>query len=263
MKTINEKNETEWYTNFIPKNITLRDKNRMNVIWFVFDGGSRFVLNKQLPLTVKYIRSLKNEYNIYEMMRYHLIGVNSAPNYSPLIFGIRNSECKKSHKSIFQDFSEEGYITIDSDMTPEHNKKFFCKLSDINSFSHSLNILSYEKSYKKIVYSRKPRCVGKKNIHQYSFEYIKESMEYYNKYNQPVFILHTFMDSHDPSFSSVPRLDRDIVNLFSFLKNKEILKNTIIILNSDHGMHYGRYKNTKFGDIDHKLPLLSFVYYCI
>lgn len=227
---------------------------------FLFDAGSRYVLNKQLSNTVNFIRSLRKDYKIYEMLRYHVIGYNSRPNYPPILFGKEYDSYKSEHISIFQEYNKEGYITIDLEMAGDYGERFYLKsVKNITSFDHSLHILSYQKEYMNRRYSSKSRCLGKKQIHQYGFEYIKKASQYYHKQNQPFFIFQSFMDSHDGSFSSTPRLDNDIVDLFSYLHNNTIMEDTIIILCSDHGMHYGRYYKTKFGRIDHKLPLLSFV----
>lgn len=259
---MNIRNEIEWHINFIPKELKILNKERINILWFLFDGGSRYVLNKQLPLTVKYIKGLGREFHIYEMMNYNSVGRNSKPNYPPIFFGIKHTQCRKRQMSIFQEYNQEGYITIDLEMGGSYGKRFFCNSkSYYTSFDHSLQILSIQNEYTKIMYSNMCRCVGNKQIHKYSFEYIQKSFQYYNRNNQPVIAFQSFMDSHDDSFSSTPRLDKDIVNLLTNLKKENILNNTIIILSSDHGMHYGSYMKSKFGNIDHKLPLLTFVYY--
>lgn len=258
---MNIKKEIEWHINFIPKKLKVLDKERINILWFLFDGGSRYVLNKQLPLTVKYIKGLCREYYIYEMMKYHIVGDASKHNYPPIFYGINNTQCRKRQISIFQEYNQEGFITIDLEMEG-NNEMYYCKeFKNLKSFDHSLQILSKQKEFYNIRFGNKPRCVGNKQIHKYAFEYIQKSFQYYNRNNQPVIAFQSFMDSHDDSFSSTPRLDKDIVNLLTNLKKENILNNTIIILSSDHGMHYGSYMKSKFGYIDHKLPLLTFVYY--
>lgn len=196
------------------------------------------------------------------MMKYHFVGVKSQPNYVPMFFGINHKKCKKRHISIFQEYNQEGYVTIDMEMAGNYGKRFYCNmLRNVTSFDHSLQILSFQREFLRRRYGSLSRCLGGKQIHKYAFKYIHESLKYYSKYNQPVMAFQSFMDSHDVTFSSSPRLDKDIAFLLSNLSSDGILSNTIVILSSDHGFHYGKFKNTKFGVVDHKLPLLTFVLY--
>lgn len=52
---------------------------------------SRMTFNQQFINTQKYLLSLQREYYLFDMLRYHTIGLNSRPNYVPLFYGIKYS----------------------------------------------------------------------------------------------------------------------------------------------------------------------------
>lgn len=61
---------------------------------------------------------------------------------------------------------------------------------------------------------------------------------------QPTLALSIFLESHDYWLVSLPRIDEDLSNYINFLHKSKILNDSILILFSDHGIHYGSYKQT-------------------
>lgn len=70
-------------------------KERISVSLILFDGLSRIAFNQQFINTQKYLISLLKDYFIFDMLRYHTIGLNSRPNYVPLFYGSRFSNVSK------------------------------------------------------------------------------------------------------------------------------------------------------------------------
>lgn len=255
-------NEQDWFTQFIPKPIKLKDPNKLSIIFFLFDGGSRYVMKNQLPKTVSILKKIQNKYSYYDMLRYHILGNNSPFNYPPLLCGISRDESKMNinRKIIFDDLKEEKYMIIHADGACDLNMVYYSKrLKNFTGADHSITKLSCDKKYVENMYEAKPKCAGHKEIHKHYFEYIKEAVTYYSKKNQPSFTFATFMHSHDPLFKSVPRLDNDLSLFIEDLDKNNIFNNTILIFYADHGMHYGFFPLTLFGKKDHKLPILNIV----
>lgn len=207
------------------------------------------------------MRDISGEYNIYEFMKLNVLSPNSYINYAAMFFGVDAKACSMEQKMIFQDFRDEGYISINTILHKDKPNHILCCQNQHNStpFDHSIQIIAHDKNYRKNQYLSRPRCAGGKDIHKYTFKYITEAIEHYNKFNQPIISVSTFMDSHDDNFKSTPRLDKDLTDFLMNLKVKVILNKTLIVLSSDHGMHYGFFRQKKFGVIDNALPLLSFV----
>lgn len=74
---------------FFPKNNYKINNNRVSVNLILFDGLSRMSFNYQFKETQKYLLSLSKDYYIYDMLRYHTVGLNSRPNYVPLFYGMK------------------------------------------------------------------------------------------------------------------------------------------------------------------------------
>lgn len=51
--------------------------------------------NQQFKSIQNYLKASVNEYYIYDMLRYHTIGLNSRPNYVPLFYGQKYSKVPK------------------------------------------------------------------------------------------------------------------------------------------------------------------------
>lgn len=47
--------------------------------------------NQQFRASHKFLISILKDYYIYDMLKYHTIGLNSRPNYVPLFYGIKYS----------------------------------------------------------------------------------------------------------------------------------------------------------------------------
>lgn len=212
----------------------------------MLDGGSRFVLKQQLPSTVRYLKSIKDRYSFFDMLKYHSIDFNSYSHFSYLFYGKKidiTDRFNNRHKLIFEDFNEENYITINSHLICDVKERFYIH-NNYSGSDHNMNPPSCDVSYRENAYGRKPRCLGDKQIHQHYFQYLKDALKYYNSKKQPVFSELIMMDSHDKYMQSVPRLDNDLYDYIKYLNDNGIMNNSVIILTADHGLHYGKYYET-------------------
>lgn len=177
---------------------------------------------------------------MFDMLKYHTIGHNSNPHFLALFYGYRYNETDESknyHKLIFEEFKEENFITINGNLDCDLNETFLGK-NNYSGSDHNLTPPACDPYYQLNEIFRNPRCLGDRQIHQIYFDYFKDALSYYHSKNQPVFSLLLFKDSHDPDLKSVPRVDPDLANYLKYLNDNGIMKNSVIILTADHGMHY-------------------------
>lgn len=73
--------------NFISNKTKKRKRSNVNIDIYMFDALSRFRFAKQMLFSKKYIKSISKKYQIYEMLKYHTLGINSPMNYRGLIQG--------------------------------------------------------------------------------------------------------------------------------------------------------------------------------
>lgn len=104
------------YLNFIPHRVSKINNNRISVNLFLFDGLSRMAFNHQFKETQKFLLLLSKDYYIFDMLRYHSIGLNSRPNYVPLFYGMKfsNKIFKVYYNLYFQNKSLFNYFHIET-----------------------------------------------------------------------------------------------------------------------------------------------------
>lgn len=190
--------------------------------------------------TLKTLKYITKENNVYEMLRYHSVGPRSNNNYKPLFYGKNDRSTK--NKIIFEDFENNGYtsITLIGDC---HKKSELYGKTDYKGANHNF-ILGCQLNWK-FLYGSKPRCIGNKQYHQLYLEYLNEAVTYYYNKTIPFVSYISFMEPHERKQISLLRVDKDFSNHLLLLHNKKILTRTILIMLGDHGLHYGKYFNTK------------------
>lgn len=251
------KSRSKWYLTFLAQPLKLSEyASKLSVHIILFDGGSRYILKHQLPKTIKYLKTIKNKYAMFDMLKYHTIHHNSKPHFLPLFYGHRyNYTDKKAnfYKIIFDDFKEEKYIVINSNLDCDIREEYHGE-NNYTGSDHNIIYPSCDKYYNMNKLTKNKRCLGDKQIHQHYFNYYKQALNYYHSKRQPVFSVTVLKDSHDQYLQSTPRVDLDLSIYLNYLNNKGILNNSVIIITADHGMHYGKY---------YKKPVLLFLLYSI
>lgn len=236
MALLSYKEFNDFIIHFSPVDHTLNGSNRqnMNVNIYLFDGLSRYRFSKQMIHTKKYLINLSKKYRIYEMMKYHTLGFNSPINYRGLILG-------KTYNSLFKVFKEynysnvaiPGFYDLNLNLCGGSNRKYV-----------DYNIQLFQNCSEPYLYGSGKRCLGNKNRHKHQLDFLESIYLYNHRNNIPTFSFTSFMESHDSSFISLLRMDKDIVEHLEYLNRNNILENSITVLMADHGMHYGRYFNT-------------------
>lgn len=103
------------------------------------------------------------------------------------------------------------------------------------------------------------RCLYGKEAYEYVFEYTKQFWKKYK--NSKKFARVSFIEGHEITGEVIKYLDQPTNKFLEDFMKTEYLKNTAIIIASDHGLHYGLYFNSRREDalIEHYLPLLIFL----
>lgn len=208
--------------------------NNINVNIYLFDGLSRFRFKKQMLYTKDYLNSISNEYKLYEMMKYHTLGTNSPLNYKGLLYGNKsNSLFKIFRENNYSTAAIPGYYDRDLSFCGRSNKKYV-----------DITIQLFRNCSNQYLYGKNIRCLGNKQRHKYQLEMIESLLLYSIMSKTPLFSFSSFMESHDSSFISLTRLDKDFRNHIKKLDYMKVLNKSITILIGDHGMHYGDYYKT-------------------
>ncbi|CAG8478041.1 8970_t:CDS:2 [Ambispora gerdemannii] len=114
-------------------------------------------------------------------------------------------------------------------------------------------------------------CMGQKAIYEAQFDYLRQFLDVYrgldeNGEHYKRFATVTLMDTHSPEMK-IKSLDDSMVNLFTELLigddksgEKPLLHpNSVVVILSDHGIHYGSEAASYEGHFHHKQPPLHMI----
>lgn len=229
-------NFTDFIIHFSPVKNVLRNSNnkKMNINIYLFDALSRYRFSKQMIQTKIYLKNLTKEYKLYEMMKYHTLGINSPLNYRGLIIGNKsNSLFKVFKENNYSNIAIPGYYDLNLNLCGSSNKKYV-----------DYNIQLFRNCSRQYLYGSGKRCLGNKHRHKHQLDFLQSLYLFNHNNNIPTFSFTSFMESHDSSFISLLRMDKDIAHHLEFLNKNYILKDSITVLMGDHGIHYGKYYKT-------------------
>ena len=112
---------------------------------------------------------------------------------------------------------------------------------------------------------RRPNCLGEDLAANHVLEYTKRFITAQQPTSlrngsstvaKPWAAFLSFTDSHEDSMALAGVLDEPLSVFLTHLSSAGHMKNTVIMLLSDHGMHYGPYYNTYDGQREHRHPPL-------
>ena len=189
--------------------------------------------------------NIENKYYAYQFLKYHTFTSGTKFNAMPMFYGTSVFSVKGTN--IIKYFKELGYITAQTtDMCskevwePEKEPHHL----DFETWDHENIAMFCDPSYMdrkslysiyKGVYSLLRRCFYGKEVHDYIIEYGTKFWEAYP--DNKKFLRMGFNDGHESTFEVLKYLDEPLAEFFEEFSRKGYLKNTAIIIISDHGNH--------------------------
>jgi hypothetical protein len=244
-----------------------------NVLYIFIDSLSRDNFRRKLPKTKaffeKYYNTPDTDAEVFQFLKYHGLGSWTLINMIPTEFGVDSGHMGKPD-FFLKHYKERGFITGQAytycgrniyDLEPGNLEKFNFEAYDHEGIAlacdpnfcvpgHPFAILNGP-------YSMKRRCLYGKDTHSYAFEYGKKFWTAYK--DQPKFLRIGFQDAHEGTGEVVKYMDDKILDLFEFLEKEGSLKDTVVIMQADHGVNMpGLYTFFDSGDfwIEKTLPTL-------
>jgi hypothetical protein len=222
-----------------------------NVIHLFIDSLSRDNFRRKLPKSRewlnKYFGNTKSEARTYQFLKYHAIASWTYINMVPTTFGVDGSHIgSPNHNNKY--FKEKGYILGQAhnycgrefyDLEPGNIEKFV-----FDPFDHEANLLGCDPNYcvpghpfamLNGPYGMKRRCLYGKDTSWYVFNYGKKYWQAYK--DEPKYLRLAFLDAHEGTGEVVKYMDDKLVDFFEFLEAEGSLKDTVILIHSDHGVN--------------------------
>ena len=227
-----------------------------NIMILYFDSISRSTSIRQLKKTLKFFENFMNykgnynihypleKYHSFQFFKYHAFYGNTYVNYQKLFYWNKTR--------ITKFLKHNGYITAFSNDICARDSCYIPKdLTKEEICDHELILCDPNM---KSINSMFKRCLYDKINADYQYEY---GFQFWTKYkNNRKFLLIVNNDGHEGTLEVIKYDDDIIFNFLNQLYNKNLLKETTILLLSDHGCPMPSiYYYYKFFYLDKYLPM--------
>jgi len=225
-----------------------------NVMILLLDAVSRFQFARGFPATSKFLEAWEKAGKLFDFSNYGVVGANSGPNQAAFFKGefvsFKIGSDESSSKSwIWNKLRNDyGYVfgKID-DMCYRHSGLQQSILEDSGQFDFQfLEIFCNPRI-------RRPNCIGSRYIHEYVFEYL----DYVTELASPWGVFVSFGEGHEDSMSLGGIMDSALTKFLGKLESGGVLDNTVLVLMSDHGLHYGSHFQTPMGQTEQMSPFFK------
>ncbi|EFN74161.1 hypothetical protein EAG_14073 [Camponotus floridanus] len=249
----------------LSKNKFLED--RLSILVLGIDSVSRMNFHRMMPKTVKLLHSL----NAVEMLGFTKVAENTYPNLVPLLSGLNQDElqklCWQTPKETFDEcpllwknFSTAGYRTIFAEdaytMTTFNYLKpgFRDEPTDYYLRPYCLG------AERDIGNTRKLNanlCIGTRKTFDCILDYSRKVV---TEFSSELYFAFIWQASLTHDYFAYPQLGDDSYHDFiEYVSQKDLLNRIVLIVMSDHGIRWGKFRQTYQGKIEDSLPFVFIV----
>ena len=234
-----------------------------NIMILYIDSVSRLLAIRQLKKTMKFFEQFmsynggyhkkypEENYHSFQFFKYHSFRRFTPGNYPILFYG--NKKEKNNLVLITKYLKENGYVTnYCSDECKKDNTRTYHNLTQSEMYDHQMllcdpNIVLMNKPIKKCLYG-----------HINSYHLYEYGKQFWIKYkNNRKFSALVTNDGHESSLEALKYSDDIFYNYLTSLYDKNLLKDTTILMVSDHGTTLPSvYYLDDFFHIEARLPML-------
>ena len=248
--------------------IDASESDHLSVIYLGIDGVSLSNFQRFLPNTHSFLMA---ELSAIEFVGLNKVGRGTLENVMPVMTGCsvtvneqtvfpKNQDCPP----IWERFSTKGYLSLISEEQDWHIIYQNFRRSRWTGGSRQHNTTYDNFSFIKGIQSNCPYVLSRSGCfrHQFAPNIIKDRIiEVARKYSSRLYYHQawTQMITHD-YMSSAKYLDTPILETIQTLKRDQLLNNTVLIINSDHGLISSKYSRTVEGLIEARQPFLYMVF---
>ena len=237
-----------------------------NIMILYVDSVSRALSKRQLKKTMKFIEQFmpykgsyhkkypEENYHSFQFFKYHCFKMFTTGNYPILFYG--NKREVKDLVLITRYLKENGYVTnYCSDECKKDNTRTYHNFTLSEMYDHQMllcdpNIVEMNKPIKKCLYGQMD------TYHLYEY-----GKQFWIKYkNNRKFSALVTNDAHESTLEALKYTDDIIYNYLTSLYDQNLLKDTTILMISDHGTTLPSiYYIIDFFQIEARLPMLYII----
>lgn len=244
-----------------------RVKKKLNVIFVGIDSISRLNYLRHFPKTRQY---LSEHLFPIDLKGYTKVGDNTFPNLVPLLTGhfYQHYWKESENKTMFFDdvdflwkeFAKRGYRTLLAEDAPDiatfnyMRKGFKNPPTDYYFRPFALAVENSEARSKS-----KNHCLGNKMEMEVVYDYLRsfvDTMGTSRRFFAFVFLARL---THDV-FNNAGYADEPTYQLLHYLHESKILRNSLLVLFSDHGIRFGDIRKTYIGQFEERMPFVNLIF---
>lgn len=260
------------FTTSITSDVTTHISSRPNLLLLMIDPISRARFERSLPKTNRLVQLL----NFTTFSKFSAVGNNSGPNQAALYSGhllysrdsITTHKDGKPVKWLWDTLNDEGYVTFKAEDGCVENSNM---IQSIKPQTHHGEALSRMMCYN----FQRPNCVGGKMAATHLMEHTMDFIHQYSAMNRPWAAFAHVVDSHEDTMTLEGTLDAVLWKaLYSVHQQQNsciannvssnggelwqcgVWNNAMIVLMSDHGLHYGSHSSSPQGLRERLQPIL-------
>jgi hypothetical protein len=235
------------------------DDTRPNILLILLDPMSRSHFHRVMPNTEAILR----ENHSVEFTKYTAVGPNSGPNQAALYSGIPLSKRDGINNDLdgeewlWDRLRASGYVTLKAEDGCIENSNMIQSLKPNTTHGGALQGLFCFDAFSR------PNCIGPDRPSTLLFNYGEQFVAAYqgqlrgksSPFRRWAAFLH-FVDSHEDTMVLGASVDQGLSQFIHELQSRGHLDDTLLIVTSDHGLHYGPFFQSEQGRREATEPLL-------
>ncbi|XP_052104010.1 uncharacterized protein LOC127737399 [Mytilus californianus] len=237
----------------------------LDVLMLGFDSLSHMTYIRKLKKTYKYFTDILKGTTLNG---YNIVGDGTPQALIPIFTGKTELELPRTLKRlakkdfvdiypmVWKDFQKNGYVTAWGEDCPDIGTFTYrmvgFKDNPTDHYMRPFHVTAQKQYYGK----HKKLCLGSKRRSEVFMQWIRDIYTTYDKVPKFVFGFHSEVSHGDNNM--VETADEDLFNLLKFLNDGKYLRNTLVILMSDHGARFSSLRSSLQGKQEERLPFFGF-----
>ena len=235
---------------------------KFNVLLLGIDGVSHSRMIRQMPEALSF---LTTSLNTTVFKGFNKLGENTFPNMTPMLSGLMVDELEKEKlwkkgeyfdkvPLVWKDYAERGYATQKAEDWASvgmfnYNIKGF-KEQPVHYYMRPIF-----KHMAKVYDNSRPKCLAHRHETEFLLDYVQDFVLKFHKHGF-FSVSHLTEIPHD-SENDLSSIEEYFLNTLKNLDKKGALENTILFVYGDHGLRWGKIRNSPVGYLEERLPFFS------
>lgn len=235
----------------------------LDVVMIGLDSVSQIAWRRLLPRTYNYM--VKTLGSVL-MESYNIVGDGTPQALIPILTGYnelelpdclwrtKGSSTVDVYPMIWKEFKKAGYMTLLAEDAP-----------GIGTFQYRMRGFETQPTdhYMRTFYlhatpqfsKERDLCLGAIPRHKVPLNYLQDFITVYRKQRKFAFLFYNELSHDDPN--GLQHADDDLSQLLQNLQERKLLNNTMLIMFSDHGSRFSKFRATSQGLLEERMPFVS------